>query len=1589
MAEPVSGCASTCNTKTWVFFHRKVFHIFVVLILSSTCATLVTGAYLVLFDSITAEIIIYEEEVPPFYENVEKAAFWYFWDEANPNNGLIRDKSTDNDMSSVAATGFGLSAVVVGENRGWITTEEAMDRVLRTLEFFRDNVEGKDGFFYHFVWMENGKRHGSSEVSPIDTAILVAGALHAAEHFRDNDQIVALAENLYESVKWDSFLRPDGAFYSSWTPEGGYEGKRMGYDEYILLYLMALGSPTYPIPASSWDVWASTYEWVRYGDIDAFLCPGGYMRPTAYLYQFPAIFIDFRDKYDKYADYWDMIGNALRASRRYALDWAENEEYYDNNLWGWSASEGPEGYLGWEPFQGVIVPSAVAGSMPWMPELSNSQLNYQYNNYGENIWGTYGFKDAFSSGYNSGEGWYFDGFVGINKAKEVMLVEAYRSGLIWDEVMRNWYIHEGLRKAGFTYKIYPSDDTFADNTAPGTTRGDLQYLSAENTAENQRFIFIKFDLSSQLPSGFRIGEAKLNLYLSDGGPGEVSVYELENDDWDENTLTWNNMPSYGPVIDGATLPDAGNWVAIDVTSWADVQFDGDNVVSIVVRVDENLARFGSKEYADNTKQRPYLGIRLAPIMPVLISPTNEAEEVGKAPTFVWTPGAGADNHRLLVDNDPDFSSPNENRLLGPTDNTYTIADENALPLDNYYWKVIAIKDGVETHSYTWSFTVTPTVSENFYPTDDTFSESTNPDTNYGDDWRIGVSGISGYLRRGYLKFDLSSVPSGYQIIDTKLHLYNLYPNVEGYEVVVYELDNDNWDEDTLTWNNQPDHGAEIHRVVMPENGNWVTWDVTSWVDNQYKGDGIVSVVLRIDASQETYFTSKDDSEWPYLEITYAWVGKPTLYSPSDGTMTSDDTPTFEWTIGGSADNHRLLVDNDPDFSSPKINLLLGPTDNTYTPAEGLAPDNYHWKVVAIRDDVEIESDVWTFVITSAPILSSPEDGTATLDPSPTFTWTPGVNAESHRLQIATDSGFTSVVYDNSNLGPTDGSCTIENALPYDNYYWRVAAIVGETETWSDGWTFEVVESITYIIQPTNDTKVESNSPSTNYGTETHIAVAGPNSSYYRRSFFKFDLSSIPSGNVIANARLCLYKYDDGASADTNRDIGAYRVDNDDWNENVITWNDQPAIGNLENYIAISTSTGLWESWDITNWVDNQYQGDSTVSIALKMVSERSDWNSAEPYYYSKEWGTANQRPYLEIVVKFVGTPTLVSPENGSVTTDNTPTFVWVPGKAADNHRLLVDNNLDFSSPEINVILGSKDNTYTIPSENELSPDNYYWKVVAIRKSVEEESDVWMFKLSALGKPSLISPENDAQTLDNTPTFTWTPGKGAESHRLQIATDSGFTDVVYDNSNLGPADNSCTIENVLPCDNYYWRVAAIAGGTEEWSATWTFEVVENVTVTYYPSDDTYINVRSGDSNYGSSTPMEVHGTSGWYEYIFIKFQLTNIPSGAGSVASATLYMRAEYKSSTCGDILVHEQDNDDWSESILTWNNAPSPKYGDEISRIGPPPSSTWVSWDVRAWVDEQFNGDKVVSMVLTSTNEWCKFDAKESDYDPYLVVTYD
>ncbi len=420
--------------------------------------------------------------VDPFFADLEERTFRFFWETCNPRNGLIPDRYPTPSFASIAAVGFGLTAYPIGVERGYISRQAARQRVLATLRFFATEAN-QHGFFYHFIDMRSGARSNESEVSTIDTALLLAGMLFCETYFDGDDpeemEIRTLAEEIYRRVDWTWAQPRPPAVALAWTPEEGFASLDWnGYNEAMLIYLLALGSPTHPVDEQAWTRWTSTYDqfWGTLYD-QTFL---GFA--PLFGHQFTHVWVDFRGIQDAYMrehglDYFENSRRATYAQRRYAIANPKQWQGYGKNVWGMSASDGPG--PGREPYEGenrrfltyaargvgvgrivddgTIAPTAAISSLPFAPEIVLPATLEMYHRFGSSIYSSYGFLDAFNASFRGPQspqqplpGWVDRDYIGVDQGPILAMIENYRSSLVWRVMHSNSYMREGLERAGFS-----------------------------------------------------------------------------------------------------------------------------------------------------------------------------------------------------------------------------------------------------------------------------------------------------------------------------------------------------------------------------------------------------------------------------------------------------------------------------------------------------------------------------------------------------------------------------------------------------------------------------------------------------------------------------------------------------------------------------------------------------------------------------------------------------------------------------------------------------------------------------------------------------------------------------------------------------------------------------------------------------------------------------------------------------------------------------------------------------------------------------------------------------------------------------------
>ena len=417
-------------------------------------------------------------------EVLQRETFAYFLHETNSANGLVVDKTAPNWPASIAATGLALACYPLGVERGFMPRAAAVQRTLATLRFFRNSPQGQEpdatgykGFYYHFLDMRTGRRAWECELSTIDSAFLLAGALTAGAYFdestADESEIRDLADALYHRVDWQWAQNQGDTVTHGWKPETGFLPYRWeGYDEALLLYVLGLGSPTHPLPQSSYAAWASTYRWESaYGQDYLYAGP-------LFIHQLSHLWIDFRGIQDAFMrgkgiDYFENSRRATHVQRQYAIANPLKFNGYGDHCWGITASEGPgpdtrkiDGierqffdYLArgvpYGPDDGTLAPWALVASLPFAPEIVLPALEFCIHQAKLTEFNSYGFKASFNPSH-PGEtgnpyGWWVSPFhFGLNQGPVVLMIENYRSGWLWQLMRTCPAITTGLRRAGFT-----------------------------------------------------------------------------------------------------------------------------------------------------------------------------------------------------------------------------------------------------------------------------------------------------------------------------------------------------------------------------------------------------------------------------------------------------------------------------------------------------------------------------------------------------------------------------------------------------------------------------------------------------------------------------------------------------------------------------------------------------------------------------------------------------------------------------------------------------------------------------------------------------------------------------------------------------------------------------------------------------------------------------------------------------------------------------------------------------------------------------------------------------------------------------------
>jgi hypothetical protein len=386
------------------------------------------------------------------FDELERRACRFFWEHSNPETGLVLDRAPadgsrgPNRVASIAATGFGLSAHCIAESRGFLETANARARIERNLNWLARHAQHKNGFLYHFVDATTGERAFRSEVSSIDTAWLLCGVIHARQHF-SSSRIDRLTAEILDRVDWRWMLAGGDTLSHGWTPERGFLPYRWdAYSELMAMYLLAIGASESPIPASSWHAWKRPK------------CPGAgdaYIESVAplFVHQYSHAWLDFRNRRDNYADYFENSRLATLRHRSFCLSLRERFPWIDERMWGITASDSRYGYIDWggpgtaanAKIDGTLVPCAAGGSLAFLPEECTSVLENMLERYGNRVWNRYGFVDAFNPKLD----WWCPDVLGIDLGIMLLMAENMRNQSVWNAMMHAEEAKRGFARVGF------------------------------------------------------------------------------------------------------------------------------------------------------------------------------------------------------------------------------------------------------------------------------------------------------------------------------------------------------------------------------------------------------------------------------------------------------------------------------------------------------------------------------------------------------------------------------------------------------------------------------------------------------------------------------------------------------------------------------------------------------------------------------------------------------------------------------------------------------------------------------------------------------------------------------------------------------------------------------------------------------------------------------------------------------------------------------------------------------------------------------------------------------------------------------------
>lgn len=402
-----------------------------------------------------------DEEIPSLSEEelldkVQKQTFMYFWDFAGSNSGLAKERSSDNNTVTTGGSGFGLASFPAAVERGWISRVNALKRLDKILTFL-ENIETYHGAFAHWYRDDTGATQPFSANDDggdiVETAFLIQGLLINRSFFSEEPELKNRITAIWEAVEWDWYTQGEDVIYWHWSPNYQFEKnlKVKGWNESLMVYVLAASSPTYSVEAEVYhEGWASNGSIQTSRNYYGNRLPlGPELGGPLFFAHYSFIGLDPRNLSDQYANYWQQNTSHSLINYEYVVSNPNNYEGYSENSWGLTASTGYNGYSAHSPTndKGIIAPTAALSSFPYTPEKSMKALRYFYEDLGDDLWGEYGFYDAFSQEV----GWFSDGYLAIDQGPIIAMIENYRTGLLWDLFMQDPEIKAGLDKLDFNY----------------------------------------------------------------------------------------------------------------------------------------------------------------------------------------------------------------------------------------------------------------------------------------------------------------------------------------------------------------------------------------------------------------------------------------------------------------------------------------------------------------------------------------------------------------------------------------------------------------------------------------------------------------------------------------------------------------------------------------------------------------------------------------------------------------------------------------------------------------------------------------------------------------------------------------------------------------------------------------------------------------------------------------------------------------------------------------------------------------------------------------------------------------------------------